>query len=94
MTISIEKSLENNNLQYKILIGNENSNLGEVDLSYNGLSTQEVEENYSIQLNSNNGSSSSSASNISYNLNNKVSFMDNCNIVIMQLFLVNMMKNR
>lgn len=80
MTISIEKSLENNNLQYKILIGNENSNLGEVDLSYNGLSTQEVEENYSIQLNSNNGSSSSSASNISYNLNNKVSFMDNCNI--------------
>lgn len=80
MTISIEKSLENNNLQYKISIENEKGSLAEIDLSYNGLSTQEVEENYSIQLNSNNSSSSSSASNISYNLNNKVSFIDSCNI--------------
>ena len=80
MTISIEKSLENNNLQYKISIENEKGSLAEIDLSYSGLASQEEEANIVLQLNSQNSSSSSSASNISYNLNNKVSFMDNCNI--------------
>ncbi len=80
MTISIEKSLENNNLQYKILLGNEKGNLVEIDLSYSGLASQEEEANIVLQLNSQNSSSSSSASNISYTLNNKVSFLDSCNI--------------
>ena len=80
MTISIEKSLENNNLQYKILLGNEEGNLVEIDLSYSGLASQEEEANIVLQLNSQNSSSSSSASNISYTLNNKVSFLDSCNI--------------
>ena len=80
INVSLEKTVENNNLQYKILIGNENSNLGEVDLSYNGLASQEEEANIVLQLNSQNSSSSSSASNISYTLNNKVSFLDSCNI--------------
>ncbi len=80
MTISIEKSLENNNLQYKISIENEKGSLAEIDLSYSGLASQEEEANIVLQLNSQNSSSSSSASNISYTLNNKVSFLDSCNI--------------
>ncbi len=80
INVSLEKTVENNNIQYKILLGNEKGNLVKIDLSYSGLASQEEEANIVLQLNSQNSSSSSSASNISYTLNNKVSFMDNCNI--------------
>ena len=80
INVSLEKTVENNNLQYKILLGNEEGNLVEIDLSYSGLASQEEEANIVLQLNSQNSSSSSSASNISYTLNNKVSFLDSCNI--------------
>lgn len=80
INVSLEKTVENNNLQYKILLGNEKGNLVEIDLSYSGLASQEEEANIVLQLNSQNSSSSSSASNISYTLNNKVSFLDSCNI--------------
>ena len=74
INVSLEKTVENNNIQYKI------GNLVEIDLSYSGLASQEEEANIVLQLNSQNSSSSSSASNISYTLNNKVSFLDSCNI--------------
>ena len=80
INVSLEKTVENNNLQYKILLGNEKGNLVKIDLSYSGLASQEEEANIVLQLNSQNSSSSSSASNISYTLNNKVSFLDSCNI--------------
>lgn len=80
INISLEKALENNNLKYKISIANEEGSLAEIELSYTGLSSQEVEENYSLQLNSQNASNNSSASNISYTLKNKVSFIDSSNI--------------
>ena len=80
INVSLEKTVENNNIQYKILLGNEKGNLVKIDLSYSGLASQEEEANIVLQLNSQNSSSSSSASNISYTLNNKVSFLDSCNI--------------
>ena len=80
INVSLEKTVENNNLQYKISIENEKGSLAEIDLSYSGLASQEEEANIVLQLNSQNSSSSSSASNISYTLNNKVSFLDSCNI--------------
>lgn len=78
MTLSLEKISQNGSLQYKLIFSNENANI-ELDLSYSGLSTlQNVEENYVLSLNTINNDSSVNL--MTYNLSNKVDFVDSVNI--------------
>lgn len=76
--ISLEKTKNGSTLQYKITIASEAIN-AELNLSYNGLKDlQNIVDSYSLKLSKvNNGTEEDI---ITYNLNNKIDFVDNVNI--------------
>lgn len=76
--ISIEKTKNGSTLQYKITIASEAIN-AELNVSYNGLKDlQNIVDSYSLKLSKvNNGTEEDI---ITYNLNNKIDFVDNVNI--------------
>lgn len=77
-TMSLEKIAQNENLQYKAIMSNENTSL-ELDLSYSGLATlQNVEDNYSLKLNSIDNGTETNV--MTYNLRNKINFVDSVDI--------------
>ena len=83
--VSLEKTLQNGNLQYKVILSKEDTNSTknnvkiELDLSFAGLTTlQNVENNYLLNFNmSNNGEEKNI---ITYNINNTINFIDNIDI--------------
>ena len=76
--ISLEKTKNGSTLQYKITIASEAIN-AELNVSYNGLKDlQNIVDSYSLKLSKvNNGTEEDI---ITYNLNNKIDFVDNVNI--------------
>ena len=83
--ISLEKTNQNNNLQYKLLFStsiNKSTLIeAELTLSYNGLDNmQNIEDNYALKLVVSDSQSDMSVSNITYVLNNKVTFLDSIEV--------------
>lgn len=77
--ISIEKVLENENLQYNVTLDDGNEDNIEMTLTYAGLnSLQNIEENYVLKIN--NKENDVKTNIITYYLNNKVNFVDNVDI--------------
>ena len=76
--ISLEKTKNGSTLQYKITIASDAIN-AELNVSYNGLKDlQNIVDSYSLKLSKvNNGTEEDI---ITYNLNNKIDFVDNVNI--------------
>ena len=76
--ISLEKTKNGSTLQYKITIAGEAIN-AELNVSYNGLKDlQNIVDSYSLKLSKVNNGTEEDV--ITYNLNNKIDFVDNVNI--------------
>ncbi len=76
--ISLEKTKNGSTLQYKITIASEAIN-AELNVSYNGLKDlQNIVDSYSLKLSKVNNGTEEDV--ITYNLNNKIDFVDNVNI--------------